>query len=151
MYTLFWLTHSGQESNSKCIWLYKQCYKLRVLAVKHTALGVKGHWLDPSKKLKLFQGLISRLTTSWIIKNKGGRQRPPSGHKTLWQWPSSGYFGSIFPYCSPVSGEERRFLNHSNIETALNYSPRKAKQTHTLWYSFTLYFSQQQECVRLKN
>jgi len=35
------------------------------LAVKHPALGAKGHRFDPGKRLKLFQRLISRLTTSW--------------------------------------------------------------------------------------
>jgi len=44
-----------------------------------------------------------------------------------WQWPPSGYFGSIFPYCSPVSGgggggfsTTPTFLNHSNIEAVPN-------------------------------
>jgi len=36
------------------------------LAVKHPALGAKGHRFDPSKRSKLFQGLISQLTTSWV-------------------------------------------------------------------------------------
>ena len=30
------------------------------------ALGVKGHRFDPSKRSKLFQGLISQLTTLWV-------------------------------------------------------------------------------------
>jgi len=33
-------------------------------AVKHPALGAEGHRFDPSKRSKLFQGLISWLTTS---------------------------------------------------------------------------------------
>ncbi|KAK2138514.1 hypothetical protein LSH36_2887g00000 [Paralvinella palmiformis] len=33
-------------------------------AVNHRALGAKGHRFDPSKRSKLFKGLISRLTTS---------------------------------------------------------------------------------------
>ena len=33
------------------------------LAVKHPALGAKGHRFDPSKRSKPFQRLISRLTT----------------------------------------------------------------------------------------
>ena len=36
------------------------------LAVKHPALGTKGHRFDPSQRSKLFQRLISRLTTSWV-------------------------------------------------------------------------------------
>jgi len=34
------------------------------LAVKHPALGAKGHRFDPRKRSKPFQRLISRLTTS---------------------------------------------------------------------------------------
>ena len=33
---------------------------------RHPALGAKGHRLDPSKRSKCFQRLISRLTTSWV-------------------------------------------------------------------------------------
>ena len=36
------------------------------LAVKHPALGANGHRFEPRKGWKLFQGLISRLTTSWV-------------------------------------------------------------------------------------
>jgi len=36
------------------------------LAVKHPAPGAKYHRFDPSKRLKLFQRLISGLTTSWV-------------------------------------------------------------------------------------
>ena len=36
------------------------------LAVKHSALGVNGRRFEPRKRSKLFQGLISRLTTSWV-------------------------------------------------------------------------------------
>jgi len=36
------------------------------LATKHPALGAKGHRFDPSKRSKLFQRLISRLTTSRV-------------------------------------------------------------------------------------
>jgi len=55
------------------------------LVVKHLALGAKDHRFDPSKRSKLFQRLISRLTTSGVnahvkwryrfhsnIKNKNG-------------------------------------------------------------------------------
>jgi len=62
------------------------------LAVKHPALGGNGHRFDPSKRSKLFQRLISRLTTSWvadhvkwhcrlhlIIKIKGGIKDPLRG------------------------------------------------------------------------
>ena len=34
--------------------------------VKHLALGSNSHRFDPSKMLKLFQKLISRLTTSLV-------------------------------------------------------------------------------------
>ena len=37
------------------------------LAVEHPALGDNGHRFEPRKRLKLFQGLISRLTTSWVL------------------------------------------------------------------------------------
>ena len=33
--------------------------------------------------------------------------KTPWGCKTLWQWSPSGYFGSIFPYCSHVSNGGR--------------------------------------------
>ena len=36
------------------------------LAVKHPALGVNGRRFEPRKRSKLFQGLISRLTKSWV-------------------------------------------------------------------------------------
>ena len=36
------------------------------LAVKHSVLGAKGHRFDPSKVSKLFQRLISQLTTSSV-------------------------------------------------------------------------------------
>ena len=36
------------------------------LAVKHPALGPNGRRFEPCKRSKLFQGLISRLTTSWV-------------------------------------------------------------------------------------
>ena len=36
------------------------------LAVKHPALGANGRRFEPRKRSKLFQGLISRLTTSWV-------------------------------------------------------------------------------------
>ena len=36
------------------------------LAVKHPALGANGHRFEPSKRSKLFQRLISRLTISWV-------------------------------------------------------------------------------------
>jgi len=42
------------------------CSKSGGLAVKLPALGAKGHRFDSIKRLKLFQGLISRLTTSWV-------------------------------------------------------------------------------------
>jgi len=37
------------------------------LAVNYPAIGAKGHRFDPSKRLKLFQRLISQLTTSWVV------------------------------------------------------------------------------------
>ena len=36
------------------------------LAVKHPAFGANGHRFEPRKRSKLFQGLISRLPTSWV-------------------------------------------------------------------------------------
>ena len=36
------------------------------LAAKHTALGANGHRFESRKRSKLFQRLISRLTTSWV-------------------------------------------------------------------------------------
>jgi len=36
------------------------------LTVNHPALGVNGHRYEPSKRSKLFQRLISQLTTSWV-------------------------------------------------------------------------------------
>ena len=36
------------------------------LVVKHPALGANGHRFEPCKRSKTFQGLISRLTTSWV-------------------------------------------------------------------------------------
>jgi len=36
------------------------------LVVKHPALGVNGRRFEPRKRSKLLQGLISRLTTSWV-------------------------------------------------------------------------------------
>ena len=36
------------------------------LVVKHPALGAIGRRFEPRKRSKLFQGLISRLTTSWV-------------------------------------------------------------------------------------
>jgi len=51
--------------------------------------------------------------------------KTPWGRKTLWQWPPSGYFGSIFPYCSPVSGGGGDGLNYSNIEDVLNNEANK--------------------------
>ena len=36
------------------------------LAVKHQALGANDRRFEPRKRSKLFQGLISRLTTSWV-------------------------------------------------------------------------------------
>ena len=45
------------------------------LAAKHPALGAKGHRFDPSKMSKLFQRLISRLTTSWVADHVKWRRR----------------------------------------------------------------------------
>ena len=36
------------------------------LVVKHSALAANGRRFEPRKRSKLFQGLISRLTTSWV-------------------------------------------------------------------------------------
>jgi len=36
------------------------------LAAKHSALGANDRMFEPRKRSKLFQGLISRLTTSWV-------------------------------------------------------------------------------------
>ena len=36
------------------------------LAVKQSALGANGRRFEPRKRSKLFHGLISRLTTSWV-------------------------------------------------------------------------------------
>ena len=47
------------------------------LVVKHPALGAKGHRFDPSKRSKLFQRLISRLTTSWVVDHVKWRCRLP--------------------------------------------------------------------------
>ena len=60
------------------------------LAVKHPSLGANGCRFEPTKRSKLFQRLISRLTTSWvpdhdkwrwIIWNKGGPKIPPENVK----------------------------------------------------------------------
>jgi len=48
-----------------------------------------------------------------------GTLKTPIGRKTLWQGPPFGYFGSIVPYCSPVSGGGGGGLNHYNIEAVL--------------------------------
>ena len=45
------------------------------LAVKHPALGANGHRFEPCKRSKLFQGLISRLTTSWVADQVKWRYR----------------------------------------------------------------------------
>ena len=37
------------------------------LAVMHQALDAKSHRFYPSKQSKPFQGLISWLTTSWVV------------------------------------------------------------------------------------
>ena len=86
------------------------------LAVKHSALGANGHQFEPSKRSKLFQRLISRLTTSWVayrvkwrcrlhwIKKNKWDVKKNRGRKVLSQWPTSGYFGCTFRYCSPVIG-----------------------------------------------
>ena len=37
------------------------------LAVEHLALGAKGHRFDPNMRSKLFQRIISQLTTSWVV------------------------------------------------------------------------------------
>jgi len=39
------------------------------LAVKRLALCAKGHRFDSIKRSKLFRGLISRLTTSWVAES----------------------------------------------------------------------------------
>ena len=42
------------------------------LAVKYLALGANGHRFEPRQRSKLFQRLISRLTTSWVADNFNG-------------------------------------------------------------------------------
>ena len=80
------------------------------LAVKHPALGANGHRFDPSNEVETFQRLISRLTTSWVVTTlngaafstdliKMGTLKTSWGRKTLWQWPPSGYFGSVLLSC----------------------------------------------------
>jgi hypothetical protein len=36
---------------------------------KFRELCAKGHRFDPIKRLKLFHGLVSRLTSSWVVDN----------------------------------------------------------------------------------
>ena len=45
------------------------------LAVKHSALGANGHRFDPNTRSKLFQRLISRLTSTWVIDHAKWRYR----------------------------------------------------------------------------
>ena len=42
-------------------------HELRWPSGKHPALGANGRRFEPSKSSKLFQRLISRLTTSWVV------------------------------------------------------------------------------------
>ena len=51
-------------------WIYKFQSKMKLssggLVVKHPVLHANGHRFEPRKRSKLFQGLISRLTTPWV-------------------------------------------------------------------------------------
>jgi len=47
------------------IYIYGSLVSSGGLAVKHLALGASGHRCEPCKRSKLFQSLISRLTSSF--------------------------------------------------------------------------------------
>ena len=103
------------------------------LVVKHVALCAKNHRFDPIKSLKLFQGIISQPTTSWVadhvkwhchlhwINFKKGALRPPEDviHSGTYH---PQYFSSIFLYCSLVSGGGGDISNHSIKGTTLEIS-----------------------------
>jgi len=58
------LVISGIYKGQSTLW--KHSWVFQWPSSKHPALGANGHRFEPRKRSKLFQRLISRLTTSWV-------------------------------------------------------------------------------------
>jgi len=124
------------------------------LAVNRVTLCAKGHRFNPIKTSKLFQGLISRLTTTWVAEyvkchyslhwiNLNNRMlKSPWERTTFWQWPPSMDFGFIFLYRFSLSdggGNMNNFRvlfpfhDQWNERKSINHSYRNSFYSRAKW------------------